>query len=200
MPVQQVLEKPVLIVCGHCKGIAVDTLNFNPPLKTAPVPEDWSFLKIGTTGAYMSDPFAVIGRIRLQLKNDYKNLWTAVCKSGKPILIVESFASFSVLQTQRMPYPHEMSKLRAGKEIALTNPPKLIGEYLEKCVDVTYEGENYGWFHLNPGFYLMQASNSRNETALFPFVPNAPIEFLSGEKVTVKSLQLTNIITWHEWQ
>ena len=88
------LQDRALLACKQCFTILETSNPTDTP--TRPVPEDWSFLQIGTTGNYDNAPFTITGRIRLQLRNDYKNFWSAEYNNGKCLWIVESFASFSV--------------------------------------------------------------------------------------------------------
>ncbi len=60
------------------------------------MPDDWSYIQIGTTGEYKSRPFQIVGRIRLQLRSEYKNFWCAADHKGDSLWIAESFGSISI--------------------------------------------------------------------------------------------------------
>jgi hypothetical protein len=197
---QGVLEQPVLVVCKQCHVIIVNNTSSGTKLQPKPMPEDWSFIRIGTTGTFETEQFAVVGRIRLQLLNDYKNVWTIVTRTGKTLQLVESFGSFSVFQPDWRAFDQALSKLRAGKSIPISSTTKYHGEYLEKSFDVHYEGEIAVWRHFHDGFFLVQCSDSESNTALFPFETKQPVQYLHGKKVTLDILKLSNTVTWDEWK
>lgn len=194
------LNEPKLISCLKCGAIIHDKTGSTPQPGKKQVPEDWSFVKIGTGGTWKNESFEVIGRIRLQLVNDYKNIWTALLPAGKMIWIIESFASFAVLQPKWENYNKDISKLKAGVIVPISEVSKFRGEYLEKCTSLTYEGENGDWRYLTSPFFLLQCSDPAGLVALIPIRPKSSVQYLSGEKVTADTLKLTNIITWNEWQ
>jgi hypothetical protein len=154
-----------------------------------------------TTGVYQTHNFTIVGRIRLQLRNDYKNIWCAALDHGKMIWIMESFASFSILNNQWNTFTKSASHLEAGKNIALKSDFKVKSEYVEKCESISYEGQLGPWKLFFPGFFFIQASNSNTkQTAVFIINGNDNIEYLGGAKTEVETLKLKNIIQWDEWK
>jgi len=191
------LEERTLVACKQCFAI----LETRAPAETPPrpVPDDWSFLQVGTTGAYRGQPFTITGRIRLQLRNDYKNFWSAGHNRGKCLWIVESFASFSVFDESFAPYAGDRTKLRAGNKVnGLIDNLALEGEYVEKCEGLGYQGEIGPWPFLDPGFFVIQASE-KHHTALF-FLKGSDALSIRGEKIPAERLSLKKTLTWHEWE
>ncbi|WP_331982959.1 hypothetical protein [Ohtaekwangia sp.] len=195
------LEEAFLIVCRVCSVmIFSESVVGAEPVKAEPVPEDWSFLKIGSAGIYKEQPFTIVGRIRLQLRNDYKNFWSAVYSTGKCLWIAESFGSFSVFTTSWERYTKSPSKLRADKSIQLNEDIAVRGEYVERCERLRFEGEIGQWPALHRGFFVIQASNNNGETAMFTVHKKENVYILTGEKVARENLKLTNILEWDEWK
>jgi hypothetical protein len=161
------------------------------------MPEDWSFIKIGTKGVLDDSAFEIVGRIRLQLRNAYKNFWCAEYGSGKVLWIVESFNSFSAFTSGWLSYTGDVRKLRAGKKIPVST--SVTGEYVEKCEAVSVEGELGKWHHFHPKFFFVQGSTKDNTAILF-LRPNEDCAYMTGKKVQAKSLQLQNLIVWNEWK
>lgn len=189
-----------LLVCQSCGAIVSQTGNFREKIKPSPVPEDWSFLQIGATGEYQKASFKIIGRYRLQLRNDYKNFWCAEYEHGKCLWIVESFGSFSVFNSPWLDYLKDVSKLRAGHTIEISSDLKLKGEYVEKCEEISYQGQLGPWTLLTRGFFLIQASHNNGKTALFFIDANRKATYILGEKIPVEKLNLKNTIQWNEWK
>lgn len=197
---QTILKDPVLVVCRKCGGFIVDNTRARPALQPAPMPQDWTFIQIGTTGFFDNEQFAVIGRVRLQLLNEYKNIWTIVTQGGTTLLLTESFASFSVFRPDFIEFDSGQEKLRAGKPVPVRGQGKFYGEYLEKCIEIHCEGEIDGWRNFVTKFFMLQCADVSRNTALVPFEPGKPTYYILGKKVTLKDLKLSNIITWDEWK
>lgn len=194
------LTEPYLIVCEKCGALVHTHHSIRDRILPARIPADWSFLQIGSAFEFAKEDCQVVGRIRLQLRNDYKNLWCAALKSGKYIWIIESFASFAVLSGAWVEFKQSVSKLHAGGSISLKKDLKLKGEYVEKCEGITYEGVLGEWRLFKPGFFFIQCSNKENRTAVFTVDGNHNIFSISGEKVDVRLLNFKNILSWDEWK
>jgi hypothetical protein len=168
--------------------------------KIVPVPPDWSYIRLQTTGKYAQQPFTIVGRIRLQLRNDYKNFWCAALTDGAHLWIMESFGSIAIFPAVWIDYDKQVSALRAGQRIALKKDVKLTGEYVEKCEDLTYEGEIGTWKLFTPYFFFIQAANKENQVAIFTVNSKKDVEYLVGLKAQPEELSLQNIIQWDEWK
>src|SRR5688572_5405115 len=167
-------------MCKNCGEVIQDRNNTDKPPRTR-VPEDWSFLRIGSTGEFSKQPFTIIGRVRLQLRNDYKNFWSAEYGHGKCLWLVESFGSFAAFTSPWHTYENDATKLRAGNVIQVSSDLKLLGEYVEKTEGVSYEGEIGPWKLFRPGFFVVQASHNGKDTAIF-LVNKSDVEHLVGTK------------------
>ena len=196
-----VLERVSLLICSNCKSLVYDTIDdINKPPMTR-VPEDWSYVQIGTEFEYNNNSLRVVGRIRLQLRNDYKNFWCAALKDGMHVWIMESFSSFCILGSIWNEFNQSLEHLLAGHVVQLRGDLKLRSEYVEKCVGISYEGEIGKWEMFEPGdFYVIQCSNNQNNTAVFLVDDAHNIDYLTGGKIDVEKLNLKNIIQWDEWK
>jgi hypothetical protein len=196
---QQRLTASYLQVCIACGQIIQENIpGFKRPTDLK-MPEDWSFVQIGTTGEFKKQPFEIIGRIRLQLRNDYKNLWCAAYEQGKAMWIAESFASFAVFTSPLQTFEENVSKLRAGASIQVNRELKLTGEFVEKCEGISLRGELAEWKLFAPGFFLIQASRAQHTALFFP-EGSKQAQMIVGEKVPVETLNFKNILEWNEWK
>ena len=193
------LHSASLIACRVCHEIVAEAVTESEKPKAARIPDDWSFLQIGTTGVFKEYNFTVIGRVRLQLRNDYKNFWCTIYDGGKCLWIAESFGSFALFTASWVEVKNDLSQLHAGKKVILANNVTLRGDYVEKCEGISYTGEIGLWNLFYPGFFLIQASNNSGQTAFFTIRKNER-HVLTGEKVTLEELNLKNILTWDEWK
>lgn len=196
---RSVLAESSVLVCRNCREIVYAKSVASKPVKSV-VPEDWSILQIGTQGGYNENEFTIVGRIRLQLRNDYKNFWCAALRNGTYIWIAESFASVAILGGTWTSYDDTVQHLHAGKSITLKKDIKIKGEYVEKCEAISYEGELGLWKLYEPGFFLIQGSNNNHHTVIFTVNENREIEYLHGGKVDIEKLNLKNTVTWDEWK
>jgi hypothetical protein len=187
-----------MLACRNC-GKILATSSRSAHLKDSPVPEDWSYIQIGTTGKYNDASFQIVGQIRLQLRNEYKNFWSAEYGSGNCLWLEESFSSFIVFTSSLIDYPYEPEKLRANSPIPISSEIKLKGEFVEKCEVISFKGELGKWYAFDPKFFLIQASRG-NQTASFFLESASNVKFMVGEKCTYEQLDLQNIIVWNEWE
>lgn len=157
-----VLADTQLLICRHCGRVVLNNLAGGKKIEVAKVPEDWSFIQIGTTATHDSTPFTVVGRVRLQLRNDYKNFWCGAQADGECIWIAESFASFSIFRFPWTEYTGDEASLKAGGLLKFSHDKtlKLRGEYVEKCEAISAEGEIGDWRLFDPGFFFVQAGKS----------------------------------------
>jgi hypothetical protein len=193
------LTETSLLVCQNCGGIVFENVTDIQKPVPARIPDDWSFLQLKSTGTYNDQAFTIVGRLRLQLKNDYKNFWCGAFADGNHIWLMESFASFAVLQSGWETTLKQTPDLLAGASITLPDNVRLIGEYVEKCEGVSYAGEIGHWKLFYPGFFLVQGSSADGKTAIFT-IQGGSIEYLTGEKIEIKALNLKNILAWDEWK
>lgn len=198
---QAVFSNMSFLACKKCGHIVADYTTGKPKPSQTKIPDDWSFIQPGTTGSLNNNPFTVVGRCRLQLRNDYKNFWMCEYKLGSCFYLVESFGSFSFFTITWAPYEGDPSKLRAGEKIRLVDNEKGVGEYVEKCEAISYTGEIGGrWNFFSPGFFVVQASANTGKTGIFLIQSKTDVFYMIGEKIGLEKLQLKNIISWNEWK
>jgi hypothetical protein len=193
----QVLQHS-LVACKNCGALVVNTL---PGLSIShhPVPPDWSFICVGSSFNHDGKQYSVLGRVRLQLRNDYKNMWYCISSSGNEnVWLMDSFGSLAIMRTEWREFKDHVSKLHAGHFIKVGNDSKIVGEFVEKCEEISYEGEVAEWHLAKPGFFFIQAGNARI-VGVFTVVDQL-IHFVLGEKVELAALELKNIMEWNEWK
>lgn len=193
-----VLKDSKLLVCRECKETVYENVNENPG-RSIP-PPDWSFIQLKTSFEYSQQTYTIIGRIRLQLRNDYKNIWCASPGNGNYIWLMESFASFAILLPQWYQFEGNIGKLHAGNDYDIVNDLTVTGEYVEKCEGMCYEGECGDWRLFHPGFFVIQSSGPKGDTAIFVADKKQNITYLIGRKVERENLKLTNTVSWDEWK
>jgi hypothetical protein len=194
------LNTPYLIVCPKCNAIVFQHPSIDRAIPASRVPDDWSFVQIGTGFVSNEQKYEVCGRIRLQLRNDYKNFWCGVSSAGEHVWLAESFASFAVLGARWTDFDRAVTDLHAGHVVQLKGGIKLRGDYVEKCEAISYEGEIGEWKVINDNVYFIQCSSNDNNTAFFLVAPHREIDYLLGVKATVENLKLENILAWDEWK
>ena len=193
------LSQTSILICKSCKTLIPDPQGHQALPEASPMPEDWSFLKVGSVCDLPQQSFTIVGRCRLQLRNEYKNFWCAEYASGKALYVVESCGSFYKFLSKWADKTKNAAKLRAGKSIEISSDVTLTGEYVEKCEGLSFEGELGPWAFIKPGFFVVQASTGP-KTAIFFIDPKKNIDYLLGEKITSDRLNFKNTIEWNEWK
>lgn len=188
---------PVLIACPGCGNIlktSVGNVSRRSP------PDDWSFIQIGTKGVYNQQHFEVTGRIRLQLRNEYKNYWCIAYNENSSAFLYESFGSLAILDGEFKNYQGDVRKLKAGHKIKHDKSLVLTGEFVEKCESITYEGEVGNWKEFQPGFFIVQAGTSNGWIATYRIVDSSRAYYYLGNKSSLEKLKLEKIREWDEWK
>jgi RNase P subunit RPR2 len=161
---------------------------------------DWSPVQISSSIEIEKREATIIGRVRIQLQNDYKNFWCATFKDGTYVWLLHSFASFAVLRTDWKRYGKSIKSLHARSEVTLQKDLKLRGEFVEKCDDLSFEGEIGNWKMFQPGFFMVQCGNAKSQTAVFVISGKEHLEYLEGLKIEVDKLNLKNFVVWNDWK
>jgi hypothetical protein len=186
-----------LIVCSNCSHEITNVAIKDP--EAFNMPDDWSAIQIGTTGRYKGQSFTITGRIRFQMKNDFRNLWCARY-DDKTIWIGQSLESIGFFTPPFAPYPYQFENLRAGVFVEFTDKIKLKCEMLESCVDIRYEGEVLEFPFPNADVVMFQASNTLGNTVLIFSNRKGRLHFLWGELMLVNGVSLENVRTFTEWE
>jgi hypothetical protein len=192
------LSDPIYISCKQCGAVILDKVlkDESRPLK---VPPDWSFIHVGTSLEFEKKQLNVCGRIRLQLRNEYKNFWCCAHGDGTHLWLMESFASLAVMHPQWQHFDDDAKKLRAGANLKLLDIT-IYGEYVEKCEGIAVEGEVQGWNFFLPGFFLVQMANNAGDIFVFALKNKKEALGLRGRKAQPEELKLKNIHAWDEWK
>lgn len=190
------LKDTWLIVCAHCRHQVTDN---NIGNKTEfEIPDDLSTLQIGTTGIYKGTSLLITGRIRFQLKTDFRNMWCARY-GDKTIWIGQSLESIGFFTPPFMEFGYDFSGLRAGVYLEITDKIKLKCEMMEPCVAISYEGEISRFPFPNAQLTLLQASNTAGNTALIFKNHLGGIYYIWGELMLVYGYKFDNVKKWTEW-
>lgn len=185
-----------LIVCTNCHQQITDR-NIRDKSEFD-MPDDLSTIQIGTTGIYKGQSFLITGRIRFQLKTDFRNLWCARY-GDKTIWIGQSLESLGFFTPPFLEYAYDFSGLRAGVYLEFTDTIKLKCEMLEPCIGVHYEGEISRFPFLNTKVTLIQATNAKGNTALIFKSQSEGLYYLWGELMLVYGYKFENVKKWSEW-
>src|SRR5258705_5115774 len=185
-----------LIVCANCShqimGVGIRYPEaFN-------MLDDWSAIQIGTTGKYKDQSFTITGRVRFQMKNDFRNLWCARY-GDKTIWIGQSLESIGFFTPPFAPYPYQFENLRAGVFVEFSDKIKLKCELLESCFDIRYEGEISEFPFPNVDVMMIQASNAAGNTVLIVSNRHGRLHFLWGEVMLVYGVSFDNTKKFAEW-
>jgi len=187
-----------LIVCTHCQHVIKGEGLVKSSQLT--MPDDWSTLQIGTTGKYKNQNFQITGRVRIQMRNDFRNLWCA--QYGKETLwIGQSLEGIGFFNTPFVPYPQEFQpKMRAGIFVAFSESIKLKCEMIDKCLGLHCEGEVSTFPYPDGEFTLLQANNSNGNTMLVFMRDKEQAQFLWGVTTLVYGVKFENTKKWSEWE
>jgi hypothetical protein len=183
-----------VLLCNDCGGVVLGDKNL--PGK---IPNDWSVIQIGSAGHWKGVPFKILGRVRLQLKDDFKNLWCAQYEN-KTLWIAQSLESVAFYPPPFAPFPDELNKPRSNHSIKFSSNTELKCEFIEQCTHLHFEGELSSFPFSKGGFAVIQASNLKGNSALIFQRQDTSAEFLWGEYMERLNFKFENIRHWNEWK
>ncbi|MEJ0032476.1 MAG: hypothetical protein WDO15_19935 [Bacteroidota bacterium] len=113
------LKDSALVLCSNCNAKVYGTIDI--PADSHGVPDDLSLIQIGTKGKYLNKKFEIVGRVRMQMKDDFRSLWCAMYDDDKnPVLwICQSLESlaFGADTFKQFPPNSDIDMNAAGKVV-----------------------------------------------------------------------------------
>lgn len=188
-----------LLVCVKCNDVIQDLTNQKLIRKV--FPDDWSYIKIGTKGIANKKQFEVIGRVKLQLFNSYKNAWYILFDDGLTSWLMDDVGKLSIAQHATKDIDFDtIYQLVPGKKVKLKNLTCTLYS-MEECEQVYYEGEIGAWAYYSRGFFLAEGVLSNQGTVLFFLnIPKKEIHCMDTASIGFENLNPSTITQWDEWK
>jgi len=188
-----------LLVCTKCGSVVQDLTN--QKLVRKAIPDDWSYIQIGTKGIVDKKQFEVIGRVKLQLFNSYKNAWYVLFEDGLTSWLMDDVGKLSIAQHATKDIEFEtIYQLVPGKKVKIKNLTCSLYS-MDECEQVYYEGEIGSWAYFSRGFFLAEGILSNHGTVLFFLnIPKKEIQCMDTAPITLENLNPSTILTWDEWK
>ncbi len=193
-------NEPALIICPSCRGVIENKTNVRWSEKVL-MPDDWSFIKIGTRGEWNKKTFEVIGRVRLQLINSAKNVWYVTFDDRTYGWLFDSNRNMSISNSDSLAFGFDsVKKLRPGKNVAIgTRNCEIVG--IDEVEKVTCEGEVGNWQYFKPRFFLTDGVLYNQVSVFFRMdIPNQLINYFIADRVTLENFKKETFNSWNEWQ
>jgi hypothetical protein len=185
-----------ILLCTNCRAVVTGEKSIR--LHGTSMPDDWSVLQIGSNGIYKNKPFKITGRARIQLENDFKNLWCASYDNGS-IWIAQNLESTSFLLPPFTAFTGDYSSIRAGNFVEFSSTVKMKCEFVEACTDLQIEGEISNFPITSSGFHLAQVRNKSRNSALIVKKGAEDSQFLWGE-IAPDDFKFDNLKKLDEWK
>ncbi|HZY81955.1 MAG TPA: hypothetical protein VFE50_20670 [Cyclobacteriaceae bacterium] len=155
----------MLVLCPKCSAKVFGTIDISP--ESHGVPDDLSTVQVGSTGKYKEKKFEVIGRIRIQMIDDFRNLWCAVYDNDKTLWICQSHESIAFADDNFKSFPPKSDiVMRAGGKVIFGDSVKLKVVFVGSMLYMHFEGEIAHFPHPQGDFAFVHAVNERGNTAI----------------------------------
>jgi hypothetical protein len=192
--------RSVIFTCTACGAVLANETGLDIP-KMA-MPDDWSIIQVGTTGTYNKKGFEVVGRVRMQMRKEYKNYWCLWFPVDmKYAWLVESLGFYAMCTDIffEVDQIEVVKKIRANTSFQVSEKTSVTIDEVDFCEILSFSGEINTWSYGN-SFFVAQGKNGPIIAAFIHFSAQKDrVKFLAGEWVPVESLQLKNINTTHVW-
>ncbi len=198
---QRKLKESVLVLCTNCNAKVFGTIDI--PAESHGVPDDYSVVQIGSTGKYRDKKFEIVGRIRMQMKDDFRSFWCATYDDDKnPTLwICQSLESIAFAADTFKPFPPKSDiDLNAGGKVVFGDKIKLYVNFVSAPLSIHYEGEIARFPRPDGRFVFVHAMNNSN-SALVICVNNDlnDTEMLWAHTRELADVQFENTRKFNEW-
>lgn len=190
------LSNSWLITCRSCQCLIKGDVNL--PDQFFKMVDDWSYLQIGSTGSYNQQSFEITGRVRIQLRNDFRNLWCAAYGQST-LWISQSLESLDFFSGEFKPFPIPFSRPKAGMYIEVSDIVKVKTDQVDACHSVRMEGEIATFPYPNGIFLFIHAGNLVNDTALILRHSDHDLQFLWGESKLREEIMFDRTRQFHDW-
>ena len=199
--VQRKLKDSALVLCTNCNAKVFGEMEI--PSDGHGVSDDLCFLQIGSKGKYLNKKFEIVGRIRMQMKDDFRSLWCALYDDAKnPTLwICQSLESLSFAADTFKAFPPKSDvDLKAGGKVVFGDKIKLNVGFVSAPLTIQYEGEIARFPKPDGDFIFIHAAN-HNHTALVVCVNKnlENTEMLWAQTKELGDVQFENTRKFNEW-
>lgn len=199
--VQRKLKDSALVLCSNCNAKVYGTIDI--PADSHGVPDDLSLIQIGTKGKYLNKKFEIVGRVRMQMKDDFRSLWCAMYDDDKnPVLwICQSLESLAFgADTFKQFPPNSDIDMNAAGKVVFGDKMKLTVSFAGAPLFVRYEGE-IARFPKPDGSFVFLHAVSKNYTALVVCVDNdlKHTEMLWAQTMDLGEVKFENTRKFNEW-
>jgi DNA-directed RNA polymerase subunit RPC12/RpoP len=163
--VQRKLKDSDLVICPACSAKVFGTATI--PEKWTKVPDDLSVVQIGSTGKYNDKKFEIVGRIRIQMKDDFRTLWCALYDGSKTLWIVQSLENIAFSEEPFKEFPPKSEfDVRAGARVEFGEKVILKVIFVGTCLKISYEGEIANFPYPDGTFVFVHAQNKQGNTVI----------------------------------
>lgn len=191
-----------LLVCPVCGTVVVNEKN--EAIANAQMPDDWSIVQLGTTGTFKGRNFEVVGCVRLQLKQEYKNYWCIwFDQEQKYGWLAESFGKYAVCEPTffNLNDMGDIFSIKAGDKFELYSKTTVVVDYVDPSEWMSIAGEIASWVDFTKRFISVQAQNEHGIIAFFNLNSHTHrVNFIVGETTTAELLSLKQTRMWDEWK
>lgn len=198
---QRKLKDTALLLCPNCSGKAYGTIDI--PEGSNGVPDDLSLIQIGSTGKYQNKKFEIVGRVRIETKDDFRSLWCATYddEQNPTLWICQCLDSISFAAGSFNSFPPKSDlELKAGGKIVFGDRLKLFVTFVSKCESIHYEGEIAKFPKPDGNFLFIQGSNNSN-TVLVVCIDESlrDTEMLWAETKQLGEVHFENTRKFDDW-
>jgi phage FluMu protein Com len=189
-----------ILICPQCREVIEREAPVHQPYQVVAIPEGLSVIQLGTTGLIEQQSFEVIGRLRLQFKDGYLNLWSLVMGNGLLGWLVESFGQYALCVSYKLPAWYDWLVITSvGDSIQLRKSENFCLDMVQECIDFDKEGE-LPTFTTDPRYSQHFELSKEDGACAFAWKENEhdALAFI-GKYYEFSQFNFTNLRTLNEW-
>lgn len=188
--------------CLRCSALMIKNNNeFIRSEKAVPVLEDMSPLKLGSQGVLEGNKFEIIGRIKFNLKGEYKNHWCLLFSNNSWFWLGESYGDYYFIKKEKTPIDPSRFKVRKiGRMIKFPNGIQYEIQYFNEVISYACEGEIPEFPFLKGNFISLELSDKGDRLVFVNVYSANQIDYYLGKYLLFDQLNFTNLRDLNGWK
>ncbi|HNP47854.1 MAG TPA: DUF4178 domain-containing protein [Bacteroidia bacterium] len=182
------------MICPKCRSFVHRSVSVASVPKAAPVPEDMSVIRIGTTGTLEGKAFEIIGRIRYNYRRSFRNKWLMSFADGSSRYLMEGLGVYAVMELENVNFSSsKVAQFKPKVEAEFPGDKILYVEELEKVLEIHFDGELMSVSHETPDFLTIYFTNNDLQCALMQIYSRTENEMFTGRLIEFEKFNFKNL-------
>lgn len=186
--------------CSSCQSLVLRSGDrYAVGLPRMAVLPDLSPMAVGSVGSFAGAEFRIVGRMRVEGANGYRNFWSLQGRDLPYRWLVHAYGTYALMAKWPGQFPKsEMRGIKPNRSMKLDDGLDYCAEMLDNSFRFAFEGELMEPLQL-PYTIELEAGRAPNDKVIVHVMADAGLEALVGIMVDFEELHFEHSPTWARW-